>query len=540
MADNDTTSETPTPTPDDTSPEGASNGGDTADAMNAGDENVVPLPTAPLPTALGDVGILGSAVKAMPHNLEAEQGLLGALLTDNGIVEKINDGLKEDHFYDPVHGRIFAAIMRLTSRGQLANPVTLKSYFVGDVAFDQINIESYLNELAEGVVFLSDAPDYAEDIRQCFLRRSLIKLSDDVIHKARTADLDVPAETQIEEAEQQLFTLAENDQSQSGLLPFRDSLIKAIEMAEHANKSAGGLSGIGTGLRDLNKLLGGLQRSDLIILAGRPGMGKTALATNIAFHAATTTLTDETPQHIAFFSLEMSAEQLANRILSETSGISSEHIRRGDLNPNQFTDLVRASGQIENAPIYIDDTPGLSVSQLASRARRLKRQHALGLIVVDYLQLLSAPLGQRTENRVQEISAISRTLKSIAKELDVPVLALSQLSRAVEQREDKRPNLSDLRESGSIEQDADVVMFVYREEYYLGKSEPEQRPEESSEHFNTRYDHWKEKLNSAYGKAEVIIAKQRHGPTGVIKPNFIAEQTKFVDGIAEDYLPEGY
>lgn len=548
MADNDTTPEPPTPTGDDM-PEGyapdeaeanADNGGENNRGENnggaiTGDENILTLPI--------DMGATTSGAEpanALPNNLEAEQGLLGAMLTDNSVIEGINDGLREEHFYDPVHGRIFAAIMRLHGRGQLANPVTLKSYFVGDVAFDQINIESYLNELAEGVVFLSDAPDYAEDIRQCFLRRSLIQLSDGVIHKARTADLEMSAETQIEEAEQQLFTLAENDQSQSGLMPFGQALQKAVEMAENASKSAGGLSGIGTGLRDLNRLMGGLQRSDLIILAGRPGMGKTALATNIAFHAATTTLTDETPQHIAFFSLEMSSEQLANRILSETSGISSEHIRRGDLNPNQFTDLVRASNEIESAPIYIDDTPSLSVSQLASRARRLKRQQGLGLIVVDYLQLLSAPLGQRTENRVQEISAISRTLKSIAKELDVPVLALSQLSRAVEQREDKRPNLSDLRESGSIEQDADVVMFVYREEYYLGKSEPEQRAEESSEHFNTRYDHWKDKLESATGRAEVIIAKQRHGPTGVIKPNFIAEQTKFVDGIADDRLPEGY
>jgi len=500
------------------------------------DDKIVTLPSVD-PTPQGKFGLQPSA---LPHNLEAEQGLLGALLTDNNILEQINDGLREDHFFDPVHGRIFAAIARLVSRGQLANPVTLKSYFVGDMAFDQINIETYLIELAENVLFLSDAPDYAEDIRQCFLRRSLIKISDTVIHKARTADLDVSAETQIEEAEQELFTLAESDQPSSGLSPFRLSLVKAIEMAENARKSRGGLSGIGTGLNSLNNLMGGLQRSDLIILAGRPGMGKTALATNIAFHAATTTLSDESPQHVAFFSLEMSSEQLANRILSERSGISSEDIRRGKLNANQFTDLVRASTEIENAPIYIDDTPAISVSQLASRARRLKRQYDLGLIVVDYLQLLTAPLGQRTENRVLEISAISRTLKSIAKELNVPVLALSQLSRAVEQREDKRPNLSDLRESGSIEQDADVVLFIYREEYYLGKSEPDRRPEESEEHYNTRHDRWKEKLQQAEGRAEIIIAKQRHGPTGVVHPSFIAEQTKFIDYIAPDHLPEGF
>ena len=496
------------------------------------ESNIVSLPVAEDPPAL--------PTSALPHNLEAEQGLIGAILTDNSILEQINDGLREDHFFDPIHGRIFAAVSRLISRGQLANPVTLKSYFVGDVAFDQIDIEKYLIELAENVLFLSDAPDYAEDIRQCFLRRALIKISDETIHKARTADLEMTAETQIEEAEQQLFTLAESDQTSTGLMPFSESLIKAIQMAENARKTAGGLSGLGTGLHSLNNLMGGLQKSDLIILAGRPGMGKTALATNIAFHVATTTLTDENPQHVAFFSLEMSSEQLANRILSERSGISSADIRRGKLAPNQFTDLVRASGEIENAPIFIDDTPALSVSQLASRARRLKRQKDLGLIVVDYLQLLAAPLGQRTENRVQEISTISRTLKSIAKELDVPVIALSQLSRAVEQREDKRPNLADLRESGSIEQDADVVMFVYREEYYLNKSEPDRRPEETEEHYNTRHDRWKEKLEQAEGRAEIIIAKQRHGSTGVVHPSFIAEQTKFIDYIAPDHLPEGF
>ena len=506
------------------------------------DENVIPHPSvegqdAPSPAA--SMGMpMGGMV--MPHNLEAEQGLLGALMTDNSLMEKISDALREDHFYDPVHGRIFAAISRLTSRGQLANPVTLKSYFVGDAGFDQMDIETYLNDLTESVLFLSEAPDYAEEVRQCFLRRSLISVSDGIAHKARTADLDMTAETQIEEAEQQLFTLAESDQTQGGLTPFKEPLIKAIQMAEAARSNAGGMSGIGTGIKRLNEKLGGLQRSDLIILAGRPGMGKTALATNIAFHAATTTNPDETPQHIAFFSLEMSSEQLANRILSEQSGISSEHIRRGDLTPNQFTDLVAASSDIEMAPIFIDDTPALSVSQVASRARRLKRQHNLGLIVVDYLQLLSPPLGQRVDGRVQEISAISRTLKSIAKELDVPVLALSQLSRAVEQREDKRPNLADLRESGSIEQDADVVMFVYREEYYLNKGSPERRAEESEERFQDRCDRYMERLERTRGLAEIIIAKQRHGPVGTVEAGFIPEQTKFTDYIAPDHLPEGY
>ncbi len=326
----------------------------------------------------------------------------------------------------------------------------------------------------------------------------------------------------------------------TGLLPLHHALTEAIKRTEAAHKNSGHISGVSTGLTGLNNYLGGLQPSDLIILAGRPGMGKTALATNIAFHAATTTRTDEKPQYVAFFSLEMSSEQLANRILSSETGIPSDDLRLGRINPGQFNDIIRTSNAIENAPFYIDDTPGISVSQLASRARRLKRTHGLGLLVVDYLQLLSAPLGTKTENRVQEISSISRTLKNIAKELDIPVLALSQLSRAVEQREDKRPNLSDLRESGSIEQDADVVLFVYREEYYLSKSEPEQKPEESLDTYQIRHNRWVEKSEKVQGKAEVIIAKQRHGSTGVVTPNFIGKFTKFTDAVAEDHLPERF
>ena len=337
-----------------------------------------------------------------------------------------------------------------------------------------------------------------------------------------------------------MFTLAEDDTAEQGLKSFDLVLTETINIAEAATKTEGSLSGVSTGLTGLNNLLGGLHKSDLLILAGRPAMGKTALATNIAFRAATTTRTDETAVPVAFFSLEMSAEQLGTRILAERSGLDSENIRRGRMNDREFLALVESSEQISRAPFFIDDTPALSVSQMASRARRLKRTKGLGLIVVDYLQLMQAQLGSRPENRVQEISNISRSLKSLAKELDVPVLALSQLSRAVEQREDKHPNLSDLRESGSIEQDADVVMFVYREEYYLNKGEPEQKENETQEKYNLRYQLWQERLERATGKAEIIIAKQRHGPVGTANVSFDGRLTKFSDLAAADRLPDSF
>ena len=504
--------------------------------QHSSDEEQASARVATFPTSGG----ADSAQRALPHNPEAEQALLGALLLDNGVLETIDDGLREDHFYDPVHGRIFAAIRNLTGRGNLANPITLKSYFAGDRQFAGLDVGAYLDELADGALLLSDSPDYEREIRQCYLRRELVKAADGLISQARTAELDYPAETMIEETEQRLFNLAENDRGQTGLLPFSNAVGTALRMADEAAKTAGGISGIGTGLRTLDQLLGGLQKSDLVILAGRPGMGKTALGTNIAFHAATTTHSGETPQQVAFFSLEMSSEQLANRILSSRAAVPSDKIRRGELNKDQFDNLVRAAGEIETAPFYIDDTPAISVSQIYSRARRLMRKQGLGLIVVDYLQLLSPPLGQKVDNRVQEISSISRMLKTIAKDLNVPVLALSQLSRAVEQREDKRPVLADLRESGSIEQDADVVMFLYREEYYLSKSEPERRDTDTEETYNTRRQRWLERAERAQGRAEIIVAKQRHGPTGLISPSFIPEQAQFVDYEAEDHLPERY
>ena len=472
---------------------------------------------------------------ALPHNLEAEQELLGAILLDNSIFEQIDDSLQEEHFFDPAHGRIFAAIRNLVGRGNLANPITLKSYFTSDKSLASVDIETYLNELAESVLSLADAPQYEREIRQCYLRRKLIKIADELTTKARAANLEADAENLIEEAEQHLYNLAENN-AEGGLAPFAGAVSEALSMAEQARKTAGGISGLGTGLKDLDEKLGGLQKSDLIVLAGRPGMGKTALATNMAFHAATTTATGEEPQYVAFFSLEMSSEQLANRILSSRIGIPSDEIRRGKINQERFTDLVRTAGDIENAQLLLDDSPAISVSQIYSRARRMKRTYGLGLIVVDYLQLLSPPLGQKPENRVQEISGISRMLKAVAKELNVPVLAISQLSRAVEQREDKRPNLADLRESGSIEQDADVVLFIYREEYYLAKSEPDRNDPEMA----TKHDKWQKRMEKVEGKAEILISKQRHGPTGTIEVSFDAQHTQFINYRAENHLPERY
>ena len=499
---------------------------------NSDKSNVTPLPGLDAAT--------GGNARELPNNIQAEQNFLGALLLDNDVLDKHGEILRGEHFYDPVHGRIFETCGRMIGRGQLANPITVKAFFANDPAFGEDGATAYLNDLVDGVISLSEAGDYAHNIHESYLRRELIRISDKVSVDAKQPDLDMPVYNQIEAAEQYLFNLAENDTAESGLLPFSSVLAKTVSMAEKAANSDGHLSGVSTGLTDLNKLLGGLHKSDLLILAGRPGMGKTALATNIAFHAATTTRTGEEAVGVAFFSLEMSAEQLGMRILSERSEIDSENIRRGNLKEREFIQLVDASNAIGSAAFYIDDTPAISVSQLASRARRLKRTSGLGLIVVDYLQLLSAQFGSKPENRVQEISNISRSLKALAKELDLPIIALSQLSRAVEQRDDKRPNLSDLRESGSIEQDADVVIFVYREEYYLSKGEPEQKENETSDKYNERYELWHQKLIKANGKAEVIVAKQRHGPTGVVSVSFEGRLTKFQDLAVPDNLPDSF
>ncbi len=488
-------------------------------------------------------------VRPSPANTEAEQALLGAIFRNNLAHGRVADFLQPEHFSFAVHGRIYAAICKLIDRGQIANPVTLRNLFEQDPSLAEIGGGQYLTQLAEAAVTIINAEDYGRRILDLHLRRQLIELGEDVVNVAHEHDLDDPAVSQIERAEQRLYDLASTGQAEGGFQPFESALTRAINNAEAAFKRDGRTVGVATGFIDLDKKLGGLHPSDLVILAGRPGMGKTSLATNIAFNAAKAYVEGIGPNGrkiaedgavIGFFSLEMSAEQLATRILAEESGVSSDRIRRGDVRKDDFDRFVAVSQQLATLRLYIDDTPALSVSALRTRARRLKRQQGLGLIVIDYLQLMRPSTASRgPENRVQEISEITRGLKAIAKELDVPVLALSQLSRAVEQREDKRPQLSDLRESGSIEQDADVVMFIYREEYYRGRT-PKIGENETQDKFNQRHDEWLAHMEKIHGIAEIIIEKQRHGPTGTISLQFEAEITKFTNLVAAENLPAAY
>ena len=419
----------------------------------------------------------------------------------------------------------------------MADPLTLKSYLKQDDLQRDMDIEKYLSELREGVVSLSKAKFYAEEIRNCYVRRSLIRIGDELINKSVNPTLDVTPDQEISNTEEQLYNLAEKDQINSGPLDFKSVLASATNQINEAYNRKGKLSGIDTGFSGLNRQLGGLNKSDLLVLAGRPAMGKTALATNIGFNAAKSSKLEKN-ESILIFSLEMSAEQLAQRILAEQSTIDSHKLRSGDLNETEFSKLVSTQNDILNLPFFIDDTPAISVGQIASRARRLKRTHGLSVIIIDYIQLIQGSKASEAQGRVQEVSNITRGLKSLAKELNVPILALSQLSRAVEQREDKRPILADLRESGSIEQDADVVMFVYREEYYLDKSEPTQRDNENQESFNERFLKWQDRRNMAEGKAEIIISKQRHGPTGIVQVQFEAKFTRFMDLVQDDRLPD--
>ena len=483
----------------------------------------------PILATIGDPEIdeQGVAYRAPPANLEAEQALLGAILVNNEAASRVTDFLRPEHFQEPGHQRIFAAALKLIERGQIANPVTLKYFFDQDEALAEVGGAQYLARLAGAAVSVINAQHYGRAIFDLALRRGLIEIGEAMVNQAYEADVEVEAGDQIEVAEQNLFELAEHGQTDRGPLSFDRVLASAINMAEAAYNRDGQMMGVSSGLVDLDQKLGGLHPSDLVILAGRPAMGKSSLAANIAFHAAHNIKRKKMEDGqekvvdgavVAFFSLEMSAEQLATRLLAEQSRINSEKIRRGDISEDEFSRMVSATQAIEQAPLYIDDTAALPISQLSARARRLKRTHGLDLLIVDYLQLVRPASAK--DSRVNEVSEITQGLKAIAKELNIPVIALSQLSRQVENRDDKRPQLSDLRESGSIEQDADVVMFVYREEYYKEREKP-------GDHDLEKMAQWQDEMERLHGRAEVIIGKQRHGPIGTIELSFEGRFTRF-------------
>ena len=463
------------------------------------------------------LNIVKNEVNELPNNIEAEQSVLGSILLQNEIFDDINTIVSNQNFYDPMHQKIFSAIEKLIFSGMLANPITLKNYFQNEK--DEINVPEYLVKITKFSASTRQAIEYSKLIYDLFVKRQLIKISENIIDSAKLSDLDQNGQTIIENSEKALFDLAERGSFSSSLIKFDQAMSQTIEMAQSAYKNDEGIVGVPSGLRDLDDRLGGLHKSDLVIIAGRPSMGKTALATNIAFNAAKKIQEDAKKSSIAFFSLEMSSEQLSTRILAEQSRIKSNDIRRGKISEEQFDKFLETSKNIAELPLYIDETPAISIAALSNRARRIKRLYGLDMVVVDYIQLMSAP--NFKEGRVQEISKITQGLKALAKELSVPVLALSQLSRAVEQRDEKKPQLSDLRESGSIEQDADVVMFVYREAYYLQGKEPRPATVEHAE--------WQAKMNDISHLAEIIIGKQRHGPTGNIMLEFESMFTKFKD-----------
>ena len=469
-----------------------------------------------------DVATLG-----VPHSIEAEQQLLGAILTNNDLFDRVAQILRAEHFYDPVHARIFETAAARIAKNNLASPVTLKAFLEDDAGLAELGGPAYLMRLAGAAISSFAVRDYAEMIYDLAIRRELIDVGNEIAAKAARVEVQSEPKEQIVEAEQKLYALAEQGQTEQGFQSFLTAVTDAVKVANAAYQREGGLAGVSTGLIDMDKKLGGLHRSDLLILAGRPSMGKTSLATNVAFNIARAYKKGITSSGeegavdggvVGFFSLEMSAEQLASRILSEVAEIPSNQIRRGDFTEGEFRRIVDAAKELEAAPLFIDDTPALSISQLAARARRLKRTHGLDALFVDYLQLVRGT--GRSENRVNEISEITMGLKAIAKELDIPVVALSQLSRQVENREDKRPQLSDLRESGSIEQDADVVMFVFREEYYKEREKP-------GDHELDKMAIWQEEMERLHGKAEVVIGKQRHGPIGTVELSFEGQFTRF-------------
>ena len=464
--------------------------------------------------------LVSSDINQLPNNIEAEQAVIGSVLTSNEIFDDISSIISENNFYDPLHQKIYSAINNLIYKGMLANPITLKSYFENEK--DDLNVPEYLIKITKFATSSRQSIEYSKIIYDMYVRRELIKISENIIDNAKMSDLNISGQSIIEDSEKILYDLAEKGSVSSSLIKFDDAVKQTIDMASSAYKNEEGIVGVPTGLRDLDDRLGGLHKSDLIIIAGRPSMGKTALATNIAFHAAKKIQESGRKGAIAFFSLEMSSEQLSTRILAEQSRIKSNDIRRGKISEEQFEQFIETSKDISELPLYIDETPAISVAALSNRARRIKRLYGLDMLVIDYIQLMRASSAVK-EGRVQEISEITQGLKALAKELTIPVLALSQLSRAVEQRDDKKPLLSDLRESGSIEQDADVVMFVYRESYYLKAKEPRPATVEHAE--------WQAKMNEVSHLAELIIGKQRHGPTGNVMLEFEEMFTKFKDAV---------
>src|SRR6185312_14773515 len=495
---------------------------------------------APLDSTARKVDDPTPLYRSAPHNIEAEQALLGAVLVNNEALYRVSDFLNPEHFFEPIHQKIYQLSRDLIRAGKVATPITLKTFLDASVDIGGMTLGQYLARLAAEATTIINAEDYGHTIYDLSIRRALILVGEEMVNVAYDAPVDFSPRSQIEDAERRLYELAESGRYDGGFQLFSRSLTTAVDMAAHAFQRDGKLSGLASGLDDLDRMLGGLQPSDLIILAGRPGMGKSALASNIGYNVARNWRGEvRSDGHtvttnggiVGFFSLEMSAEQLATRIISEQTGIPSNQIRRGGISEADFERIKDHSVELQSLPFFVDETGGLSVAQLAARARRLKRQRGLDLLIVDYLQLLQGSTRRSAENRVQEITEITTKLKALAKELNVPILALSQLSRQVESRDDKRPQLSDLRESGSIEQDADVVLFVYREEYYHQM----RKPLESN---RDKFAEWLAEADKVHGKAEVIIGKQRHGPTGTIELQFDAAVTRFSSLAHDSYLPE--
>ncbi|MEP3278681.1 MAG: replicative DNA helicase [Stappiaceae bacterium] len=489
-------------------------------------------------TSLNRIEAANDVVRTAPHNSEAESQLLGAILVNNETFYRVSEFLEPNHFYLEPHREIYEKASQLIRAGKVASPITLKTFYTADAKIADMSAVQYLLRLVADAASIINAEDYGRTIYDLSVRRNLIRIGEDMVNVAFDAPIDMPPGSQIDDAERRLYELAESGSSNNGFSSFSDALAETIEMAAAAYERDGHLSGLSTGLRDVDRRMGGLQHSDLIVLAGRPAMGKTSLATNIAYNVASAYRAEQQQDGsnktvdggvVGFFSLEMSAEQLATRIISEQTEISSSKIRRGEINETEFEMLVAASQSMQIVPLFVDQTGGISIASLTAKARRLKRQKGLDLLIVDYIQLLTGS-GKSNSNRVQEITEITTGLKALAKELNVPIIALSQLSRQVESRDDKRPQLSDLRESGSIEQDADVVLFVFREEYYVAAQEPEPGSE--------AYGEWEEKFRRVQNRAEVIIAKQRHGPTGSVDLAFHGEFTRFSDLAEEDHLPE--